>query len=92
MELSLDKVSDAVLWTLVGIAVIAVLVALVIKKIIGRIIVLVLAAAVIFFGWQQRQHVIDVADDLRGQACAQQPEFLGITVQLPDGWCDRTAA
>ena len=43
--------------------------AILIKKIVGKIIALVLAAALIFFGWQQRQHVIDFANGVKGEAC-----------------------
>ena len=60
---------------------------IIIKKIIGKIIVLVLAAILIFIGWQQRQHVIDFANSVKDDACDQSVTFLGVDVALPDDWC-----
>jgi hypothetical protein len=90
MDVDLQQIRTTAVWVLVAIAVIAVVLAVVIKKIVVKLVVLAVAAVLVFVGWQQRQSVVDFADGVRGQACNQQPEFLGITVSLPDGWCNRT--
>lgn len=77
-------------WIIVGFVVLGVLSAIIIKKIVGKIISLVVAAALIFFAWQQRNHVLDYANDVRGHACQAEPHFLGFTVHWPAGWCART--
>lgn len=87
MELSLSTVQTTAPWILIGIAVLGVVSAILIKKIVGKIIVLVLAAALIFFGWQQRQKVIDFADGVKDEACQQSVTFFGVGVALPDDWC-----
>ena len=48
---------------------------------------LVLAAVLIFVGWQQRQHVIDFANGVKDEACGQSVTFLGVDVAMPAGWC-----
>jgi hypothetical protein len=87
MELQLSTVQSTTPWVLIGIAVVAVVAAILIKKIVGKIIVLVLAAVLIFVGWQQRQHVIDFANGVKDGACEQSVTFLGIDVALPADWC-----
>ncbi len=87
MNLDFSTIKTAVLWILVVLAVLAVVLAVVIKKVVGKIITLVVAAAVIFFGWQQRGHVLDYGEAKAGQAgteyCAHSPKFFGVTVTLP---------
>ncbi len=87
MEVQLSTIQSTTPWILIGIAVIAVVAAIMIKKIVGKIIVLVLAAILIFVGWQQRQHVIDFANSVKNGACDQSVTFLGVHVALPDDWC-----
>lgn len=77
------------LWATVAFVVIGLLAAIIIKKVIGKILSLVIAAVIVFFLWQQRGQVESFANDVRGQACAQQPSFFGITVSLPADWCRR---
>lgn len=76
-------------WTMIGFVVVGLLLAIIIKKVIGKIISLVLAAAVVFFVWQQRGSVENYADSVRNDVCTAQPSFFGIDVSLPDGWCTR---
>ena len=83
----LETVKTGTIWAIVFIAVIGLVLAIVIKKIVGKIIALVVAAALIFFGWQQRDKVVDFAGEMQGEACAVAPTFFGITVSLPDDWC-----
>ena len=66
-----------------AIAVVGVVLAVVIKKIIGKIIVLVLAAVIVFTGWQQRARVVDFANNLHASACASHPRFFGLDVSYP---------
>jgi c-di-AMP phosphodiesterase-like protein len=87
MELQLSTIQSTAPWILIAIAVVAVVAAILIKKIVGKIIVLVLAAVLIFVGWQQRQHVIDFANGVKDEACGQSVTFLGVDVAMPAGWC-----
>ncbi len=87
MDVDLNTVQSTAPWILVGIGVVGVVAAIVIKKIVGKIIALVVAAVLIFFGWQQRTEVVSFADDMKGEACAAEPSFFGVTVSLPDDWC-----
>ena len=87
MQVQLSTIQSTTPWILVGIAVLAVVAAILIKKIVGKIIVLVLAAVLIFVGWQQRQHVIDFANGVKDGACEQSVTFLGVDVALPADWC-----
>lgn len=82
------------MWVLIAVAVIGIFLAIVIKKIIGKIISLVLAAALVFFCWQQRDKVLNAADELRDTACSQSstaeadlPSFFGFDISVPDDWC-----
>ncbi|MDQ2845410.1 MAG: hypothetical protein M3Y77_03465 [Actinomycetota bacterium] len=85
--MDLNTVKTVATTVIIAFVVIGVLAAIIIKKIIGKIISLLLAAAIIFFAWQQRTHVVNYADDMKGQVCAAQPHFFGITVKLPADWC-----
>ena len=87
MDVDLNTVQSTAPWILVGIGVVGVVAAIVIKKVVGKIIALVLAAVLIFFGWQQRQHVIDFANSVKDQTCATSTTFVGIEVALPESWC-----
>ena len=83
MTLDFETIKNSVTWVLVVIAAVAVVLAIVIKKIIGKIITLLVAALLIFLGWQQRAKVIDFAQDVKAGACASRPHFLGIAVTYP---------
>ena len=72
---------------LIGIGVVGLVAAIIIKKVIGKIIALVLAAVLIFIGWQQRQKVIDFANSVKDETCATSTTFFGVEVALPDSWC-----
>lgn len=97
--MDLDTVKNAALYGIIGIAAIGLLMAIVVKAIIGKIISLLIAAALVFIGWQQRDKVVSYAEDVRGKACtaaqgavdnattAEATKFLGISVSLPEGWC-----
>ncbi|MET0967498.1 MAG: hypothetical protein ABWZ02_13945 [Nakamurella sp.] len=87
MDVDLNTVQNTAPWVLVGIGVVGVVAAIVIKKIVGKIIALVLAAVLIFIGWQQRQHVIDFANSVKDQTCATSTTFVGVEVALPESWC-----
>lgn len=87
MNLDYTTIKNTSIWVLVGIAVVGLVLAIVIKKIIGKVITLAVAAVIIFFGWQQRSKVVDYANEtmnnVRAEACALQPKFFGIQVTLP---------
>ncbi len=87
MDVPLTAIQSTAPWVLIAIAVIALVLAILIKKIVGKIIVLVLAAVLIFVGWQQRQHVIDFANGVKDDACGESVTFLGVDVALPADWC-----
>ena len=87
MELQLSTIQSTAPWILISIAVAGIVLAIVIKKIVGKIIVLVLAAVLIVVGWQQRQHVIDFANSVKDHACGQSVTFLGVDVAMPADWC-----
>ena len=87
MDVDLNTVQSTAPWVLVGIGVVGVVAAIVIKKVVGKIIALVLAAVLIFVGWQQRQHVIDFANSVKDQTCATSTTFVGVEVALPESWC-----
>jgi threonine/homoserine/homoserine lactone efflux protein len=87
VTLDYDTIRTRTIWVLVGIGVLGVVAAIIIKKIVGKIIALVLAAVLIFLGWQQRQHVIDYANSVKDTTCASSTTFLGIEVALPESWC-----
>lgn len=89
MDLSLETIQTTAPWVLLGIAVVAIVLAIVIKKIVGKILVLAIAAVLIFIGWQQRQRVIDFADSVKDQTCTVSTTFVGIEVSLPASWCDQ---
>lgn len=83
MNLDFNTIKNTALWVLIAVAVIGIVLAIVIRKIIGKIITLVLAAVIIFFGWQQRSRVVDYAGQVRANVCATHPHFFGIDVRFP---------
>ena len=97
--MDLETVKTVALVAIIAIAVIGLLFAIVIRKIVGKIISLVVAAVLVIVAWQQRDKVISYAEEVRGQACdsasgavdnpttREATSFLGIGVSLPDGWC-----
>ena len=87
MNVDLNTVRTTAPWVLLGIGVVGVVAAIFIKKIVGKIIALVLAAVLIFIGWQQRQKVIDFANGVKNETCTTSTTFVGIEVSLPDTWC-----
>lgn len=91
--MDIDTVKTVAMWALIAVAVIGILAAIIIRKIIGKIISLVLAAVLVFFCWQQRDIVTDAGADLKANACTgaadDMPSFFGISVSVPDDWCDR---
>jgi arginine exporter protein ArgO len=87
VTIDFETIQRSTVWVLIAIGVVGVLAAIVIKKVVGKIIALVLAALLIFFGWQQRQQVIDFANSVKDTTCASSTTFVGIEVTLPDSWC-----
>ena len=87
VDVDLNTIQSTAPWALLGIGVVGVVAAIVIKKVVGKIIALVLAAVLIFIGWQQRQHVIDYANSVKDETCAMSTTFVGIDVSLPESWC-----
>ncbi len=87
MTIDFETIQRSTVWVLIAIGVVGVLAAIVIKKVVGKIIALVLAALLIFFGWQQRQKVIDFANSVKDTTCASSTTFVNIEVTLPDYWC-----
>lgn len=85
--MDLETVKTVALWVIIGVLVIGIVLAIVIRKVVGKVISLVVAAGLIFFAWQQRNSAINYANEVRGKACAEQPSFFGITVELPSSWC-----
>lgn len=97
--MDLQTIKTVAMWAIIGIAVVGVLLAIVIRKIVGKIISLLIAAVLVFVAWQQREKVVSYADQVRGEACdsaagavdnattAEATTFLGIGISLPDGWC-----
>jgi len=83
VNLDVSTIRSTAIWVLIVIAVIGLALAIVIKKIVGKIISLVLAAIVVLFLWQQRSKVVDYADHLQGTVCASEPTFFGIDVRFP---------
>ena len=99
MRVDLQTVEEVVLWGVVIVAALGLLMAIMIKKIMGKIIALLVAATLVFIGWQQRDKVLDYAQQVSTDACnaatgtvdqtvaANTPTFLGVEVSLPDDWC-----
>jgi threonine/homoserine/homoserine lactone efflux protein len=95
----LETIKTVALWAIIAVAVIGLVLAIVIKKILGKIISLLVAAVLVYIGWQQREKVVSYAEEVRGKACesaagavdnpttARATTFLGIGVSLPAGWC-----
>ncbi len=92
MNVDLNTIQSTAPWVLLGIGVIGVVAAIVIRKVVGKIMALVLAAVLIFIGWQQRQQVIDFANNVKDETCAASTTFIGIEVSLPESWCTPAAA
>ena len=88
MNVDLNTIQSTAPWVLLGIGVVGVVAAIIIKKIVGKIIALVLAAVLIFIGWQQRQQVIDFANSVKDETCASSTTFVGIECRCPTSWCD----
>ena len=87
MTIDFETIQRSTVWVLIAIGVVGVLAAIVIKKVVGKIIALVLAALLIFFGWQQRQKVVDFANSVKDTTCESSTTFVGIEVTLPASWC-----
>lgn len=83
MNLDVSTIRTTALWVLVIVAVVGVALAILIKKIVGKIITLVLAALIVLFGWQQRDRVVDYGNQLHSSACESHPKFFGIDVTYP---------
>ena len=88
MTVDLQTIQSTAPWVLIAIGVIGIVAAIIIKKIVGKIIALVLAAVLIFIGWQQRQKVIDFGNSVKDSTCSTSTTFVGVEVSLPDSWCD----
>lgn len=88
MTVQLQTIQSTAPWVLIVIGVIGIVAAIIIKKVVGKIIALVLAAVLIFIGWQQRQKVIDFANSVKDSTCSTSTTFVGVEVSLPDSWCD----
>lgn len=89
----LDTIKTVAMWALIAIAVAGILIAIVVKKIVTKIISLLLAAVLVFFCWQQRDKVTEAGDTIKAKACHTTeddlPSFFGIPISVPDDWCDR---
>lgn len=97
--MNLETVKTVAMVAIIAIAVIGLLLAIVIRKIVGKIISLVVAAVLVFIAWQQRDKVVNYADQVHNDTCNSASgavdnattqaatSFLGISVSLPDGWC-----
>lgn len=87
MTIDLSTIQNTLVWVLVAVAVVGVVGAIILKKIVGKLFVLALAAIVVIVLWQQRQQVLDLANELKDTGCGMTPTFLGIQVSLPASWC-----
>lgn len=91
--MDIDTIKTVAMWALIAVAVVGILLAIVVKKIIGKIISLVLAAVLVFFFWQQRDKILDYGNDLKASACSvvdgDAPSFFGLTVKVPGDFCTR---
>ena len=97
--MDLDTIKTVAMWAIIIVAAVGLLLAILIKKIIGKIISLLVAAVLVFIGWQQRDKVVSYADDVHGKACTSAEgaldnattnaatSFLGLKISLPAGWC-----
>ena len=83
MNLDVSTIRTTALWVLVIVAVVGVALAILIKKIVGKIITLVVAALIVLFGWQQRDRVVEYAKQQHTAACNSHPKFFGIDVSYP---------
>lgn len=87
MTIDLSTIRTTLVWVLVAIGVVGLLGAILLKKIIGKLVVLAVAAVLVLVLWQQRQQVLDLANELKNTGCGMTPTFLGIQVSLPASWC-----
>lgn len=89
--MDIDTLKTVAMWALIAVAVVGILLAIVIKKIIGKVVSLVLAAVLVFLCWQQRDKVLEAGNDLKANTCttadAELPSFFGISISVPDDWC-----
>ena len=83
MNLDVSTIRTTVMWVIIVVALVGVALAIVIRKIVGKIITLVLAALIVLFGWQQRGRVVDYANQQHTSACKSHPKFFGIEVSYP---------
>jgi hypothetical protein len=98
----LETIKTVAMWAIIVIAAVGLLLAIVIRKILGKIISLLVAAVLVFVFWQQRDKVVSYAEEVRGNACdaasgavdnpttERATTFLGLSISLPDGWCQPT--
>jgi len=99
ISVDLNTLKNLALTVIIAVAVIGLLLAILIKKILGKIISLLIAAVLVFIFWQQRDKVVSYAEEVHNKACAsaegavdnpttqRATTFLGIDISLPDGWC-----
>lgn len=80
MNLDLHTIKSTAMWVLIAVAVVGIVLAIIIKKIVGKIITLLLAALIVFFGWQQRAKVVDFSNQVHTSVCKSHPKFFGIDV------------
>ena len=83
MNLDVSTIRTTVLWVLIVVAVVGVALAILVKKILGKVITLVVAALIVLFGWQQRGRVVNYANTLHSSACESHPTFFGLAVTYP---------
>lgn len=86
-----DTIKTIAMWALIAVAVGGILLAIIVQKIISKVFSLALAGILVFFIWQQREGLIDKAEDLKAGTCASvsdnEPTFFGFDIALPDDWC-----
>lgn len=78
-----ENVKTIAIWATVAFVVIGLVAAIIVKKVIGKIISLVLAAGIVFFLWQQRGKIESYANEKKNEVCSSQPKFFGISVDFP---------
>ena len=83
MNLDVSTIRTTALWVLVIVSVVGVALAILVKKIVGKIITLVVAALIVLFGWQQRDRVVDYANEQHSDLCESHPKFFGVDVTYP---------
>ena len=87
MNVDFGTVKNTALLVLVAVVVVGLILAVVIKKIVGKVITLAIAAVVVFVGWQQREKVVDFYATAKTSAtdtvCGTHPSFFGVDVTFP---------